>query len=276
MRWRLTISDNDPKKQPSSVIVAGKDWFTAFEAGLKRQPPGVGLVGGLECVLYPGNILKIIDNLSRRNYDLRPVDAAGFTRSQTESISTAGEIPGRAVLSPALGADTISAFERMQAVTAFESRHQVAEFGLSLAMQLIRCQTGLCMLQTSAKKELCVAAKQGQSADLFPAQPVDVDVGFVGFALRMGAVVTVSRSESDPLPAAEYHAPSTYAVADALCAPLQFEGRTSGAMFLLNRLKESGFSPSDSTTLSYLTGALAEYMEKKLPGRNAGLEENGG
>ena len=75
MRWRLTISDEGSKKPPVSVIVEGEDWFTAFETGLKKQPPGEGLVGGLECVLYPINTLKIMDNLRLKSYDLRPADA---------------------------------------------------------------------------------------------------------------------------------------------------------------------------------------------------------
>lgn len=280
MRWQLTISDKNPKKPPVSVTVEGDDWFTAFEAGLKKQPSGGGLVGSLRCALHPGKILKIIDILSQKSYDLRPVDRAGNPTAQNELTPAADRVPSPPIPPPpetlALGADTISAFERMQSVTALGDRRQVAEFGLSLTMELIPCQTGLCILQTSGKKELHWAAKKGQRADLFPAEPVDLDVGVVGFAMRMGAVVTVSRSGHELLPAAEYLTPPAYETTNTMCAPLQFEGRTAGAMLLLNSLKESGFSQSDTNTLSYLAGALAEYLEKSLPVPTAGSEGNVG
>ena len=280
MRWQLTISDKDPKKPPVSVTVEGNDWFTAFEAGLKKQPSSGGLVGSLRCALHPGKILKIIDVLSQQNYDLRPADPAGSAAPQIDLAPAADQAPRPPIPSPpetfALGADVISAFERMQAVTALGDRRQVAEFGLSLTMDLIPCQTGLCMLQTSKKKECYWAAKKAQSADLFPADPIDVDIGIVGFALRMGAVVTVSRLGNEPLSAAECHTPATYETANTMCAPLQFEGRTAGALLLLNSLKQSGFSQSDTNTLSYVAGALAEYLEKSLPVPVSGSKGNVG
>ena len=90
MRWRLTILDKGQNTPPASVIVEGNDWFAAFEAGLKKQPPGEGLVGNLGCVLHPGRILNIIDNLSLRSYDLRPVEVADSALPQSTSMMRAG------------------------------------------------------------------------------------------------------------------------------------------------------------------------------------------
>ncbi|MCP4199886.1 MAG: hypothetical protein GY762_22310, partial [Proteobacteria bacterium] len=45
------------------------------------------------------------------------------------------------------------------------------------------------------------------------------------------------------------------------------------AVLLTNSTHRAGFTQSDANTLSYISGALAEYIEKSLPSREADFAE---
>jgi hypothetical protein len=291
MYWQLNIPADTPETLSVSITVEADNWFTALKDGLNKHGLDGALVSSLSCSVQPDNSVKIKDFISNRTYVLKLVDSENGSKSlpimpqeafkRKNDIPKAPAAPGDRKLSSitpppdniSIDDKMIQAFERMQDIFDLRTHDQVADFGLSLAMDLIQSETGCCMLLTPGKYELYVAAAKGSKADSFSGHKIDINHGIVGFSTRMSAVVVVSEPENDPRFDKKYDAFAGYKTKNLLCAPVQFEGHTVGAILLLNSSNNAGFSQSDANTLSYLGGALAEYIEKSLPSREADFRE---
>jgi hypothetical protein len=292
MHWQLTIPFLDsPEKPAESVTIKADNWFTAFKEGLGKHGIDSALVSSLSCTVQADGSVKIKDFVSQHIYVLQPLDS---TEESDPLSATARDVGGGkndpGALAPprdekksssitplpdniAIDNKMIRAFERMQAIFDLNTHDQVADFGLSLAMDLIPCETGSCMLITPGKYQLYMAATKGTAATSLLAQKIDINHGVVGFATRMSAVVMVSEPENDPRFDREYDQHPGYKTKNLLCAPIQYEGHTTGAVLLINSSDNKGFTQSDANTLSYVAGALAEYIEKSLPNREADFGE---
>jgi hypothetical protein len=161
------------------------------------------------------------------------------------------------------------AFERMHEIYSHRDHDKVAEFALGVAREFIKCEAGSTMLITPGKYELYVAAAQGPVAKSLYGKRMSLTKGIVGFATRAGAVVTVSDPENDPRFHDEFDKLTSYRTRNVLCAPIQFEGKTIGAIELLNSPREAGFLQSEANVLSYVAGAVGEYIDTSLPSREA-------
>jgi putative methionine-R-sulfoxide reductase with GAF domain len=161
------------------------------------------------------------------------------------------------------------AFERMHEIYSYRDHDKVAEFALKLAQEFIKSEAGSTMLITPGKYELYVAAAQGSVAQSLFGKRMSLTKGIVGFATRAGAVVTVSDPENDPRFHDEFDKLTSFKTRNVVCAPIQFEGKTIGAIELLNSPRESGFLQTEANVLSYIAGAVGEYIDTSLPSREA-------
>ena len=161
------------------------------------------------------------------------------------------------------------AFERMHEIYSYRDHDKVAEFALKLAQEFIKSEAGSTMLITPGKYELYVAAAQGSVARSLQGKRMSLTKGIVGFATRAGAVVTVSDPENDPRFHDEFDKLTNFKTRNVVCAPIQFEGKTIGAIELLNSPRETGFLQTEANVLSYIAGAVGEYIDTSLPSREA-------
>jgi hypothetical protein len=165
-------------------------------------------------------------------------------------------------------------FERMHEIYSRRDHDEVAGFALDVAREFIKCEAGSSMLITPGKYELYVAAAQGEVAGTLRGKRMSLTAGIVGFATRAGAVVTVSDPEHDPRFHNEFDKLTNFKTRNVLCAPLQFEGKTIGAIELLNTPRPTGFLQSEANVLSYIAGAVAEYIDTSLPSREAEFSDH--
>ncbi|MFO8071063.1 MAG: GAF domain-containing protein [Polyangia bacterium] len=165
------------------------------------------------------------------------------------------------------------AFERMQEIYSIRDHDEVAKFALRLGREFIDCEAGSSMLITPGKYELYVAAAEGEVADQLRGQKLSLTSGIVGFATRAGAVLTVSDPASDPRFHENFDQMSGFHTRNVVCAPIQHEGRTLGAIELVNSPREDGFLQSEANVLSYIAGAVGEYVEISLPSREADFSD---
>ncbi len=167
----------------------------------------------------------------------------------------------------------VRAFERMQDIYAVTQHDDAALFALNLAREFIDCEAASAMLITPGKYELYVAAAQGDASSKLMGKKLSLTKGIVGFATRAGAVITVSDPKNDPRFHAEFDQLSGFVTRSIVCAPVQYEGKTIGAVELINSPRESGFLQSEANVLSYIAGAVGEYIDTSLPSREADFSD---
>jgi hypothetical protein len=167
----------------------------------------------------------------------------------------------------------IVAFERMQHIYGVESHDEAADFGLSLSMRLVDCEAGSIMLFTPGKYELYVAAAEGPKSKQLKNRKISLKRGIIGFATRNSAVINVSEPHNDERFDSDIDTQTGFETRNVLCAPIQYEGRTLGAIELLNSPHEAGFEQDEVNILAYIGSTLAEYIEKSLPSREADFQD---
>ncbi len=167
----------------------------------------------------------------------------------------------------------VRAFERMQDIYSVTKHDDAALFALNLAKEFIDCEAASAMLITPGKYELYVAAAQGDASSQLMGKKLSLTMGIVGFATRAGAVITVSDPKNDPRFHAEFDQLSGFVTRSIVCAPIQYEGKTIGAVELINSPRESGFLQSEANVLSYIAGAVGEYIDTSLPSREADFSD---
>ncbi len=167
----------------------------------------------------------------------------------------------------------VEAFERMQDIYDVRTHDGAAAFALSLARDLIKCEAGSSMLITPGKYELYVSAAEGPVADSLKGKKMSFRKGIVGFATRSSVVVNVKDPANDSRFDSKIDEMNEFETKSVLCAPIQFEGRTRGAIELINSARKEGFAQADANILSYLGSALAEYITTSLPSRQADFSD---
>ncbi|MCP4677756.1 MAG: GAF domain-containing protein [Deltaproteobacteria bacterium] len=200
----------------------------------------------------------------------RPSSPPGGKKKRTSRRTPALTPPPR---SSTIDDKMVEAFERMQDIYDVRDHDKSAAFVLSLARELVECEAGSAMLITPGKFELYVSAAEGPAADTLKGKKYSFRKGIVGFATRSSIVVNVSDPENDSRFNSEVDEMSGFKTKSVLCAPIQFEGRTVGAIELINSPRKDGFIQNEANILSYLGSALAEYMTTSLPSREADFSD---
>jgi hypothetical protein len=208
----------------------------------------------------------------------RPVDLVPRPATPpVEKKPRARHTPGP--MSPIPASDTgiedkvVHAFERMHDLYSIREHDAAASFALDLGREFVDCEAGSAMLITPGKYELYIAAAAGPVADRLLGRKMSLTKGIIGFATRAGAVVTVSDPASDPRFHEEFDAQSGFVTRNVACAPIQHEGRTIGAIELINSPRPTGFLQTEANVLSYIAGALGEYIDTSLPSREADFSD---
>jgi hypothetical protein len=202
--------------------------------------------------------------------DLIPLPAASPPVTRPRARSTPAPMPAA---DAGIEDKVVHAFERMHDLFSIRDHDAAARFALDLGREFVECEAGSAMLITPGKYELYIAAAAGPVADKLLGRKMSLTKGIIGFATRAGAVVTISDPASDPRFHEEFDTESGFVTRNVACAPIQHEGRTIGAIELINSLRPSGFLQSEANVLSYIAGSLGEYIDTSLPSREADFSD---
>jgi signal transduction protein with GAF and PtsI domain len=166
-------------------------------------------------------------------------------------------------------------FEEMQDLYMTQDQEEAAEFALNLAMTKIPAEAGSVFLADINTRELYFAAVHGPTADKLKGQRLHMTKGIVGFAARRGAAIAISDVRKDPRFCAEFDSNSGFITKSVVCAPVQYEGRSFGAIEILNRKGGDSFSQGEVNIISYIATQLAEYIATSLPTAEPEFDEGG-
>ena len=156
-------------------------------------------------------------------------------------------------------------FEELQDMFLMQTQDDCAEFVMDLAMKKIPVEGGTIFLADINTRDMLFAAVRGPSAANLKGRVLDMRKGIVGFTAREGAAIAISDVSKDPRFCSDFDQTGDFKTKSVLCAPIQYEGRTFGAIELLNKIGNDMFSQGEINVITYLASQLAEFIATSLP-----------
>lgn len=164
-------------------------------------------------------------------------------------------------------------FEEMQDLYFTQEQDEAAEFVLNLAMKKIPAEAGSVFLADINTRELYFAAVRGPTSEKLKGQRLMITRGIVGFAARRGAAIAISDVRKDPRFCNEFDSDSGFVTKSVMCAPVQYEGRSFGAIEILNRKGGDSFTQGEVNVITYIATQLAEFIATSLPTAEPDFDE---
>jgi putative methionine-R-sulfoxide reductase with GAF domain len=156
-------------------------------------------------------------------------------------------------------------FEELQDMFLTQTQDEAADFVLNLAMKKIAVEGGTIFLADINTRDLMFAAVKGPNSEKLRGQKLKMTKGIVGFAAREGAAIAIADVRKDPRFCSDFDQEGGFITKSVLCSPIQYEGRTFGAIELVNKKKGDMFSQPEINVISYLASQLAEFIATSLP-----------
>lgn len=156
-------------------------------------------------------------------------------------------------------------FEELQDLFLTRTQDEAAEFVLAVATKKIPSEAGTVFLADINSRDLTFAAVKGPTAEKLKGRRLHMQKGIVGFAAREGAAIAIADVAKDPRFCNDFDQSGGFITKSVLCAPVQYEGRTFGAVELLNRAGGGTFNRTEMNIITYLASQLAEYIATSLP-----------
>lgn len=138
------------------------------------------------------------------------------------------------------------------------SREDVANFMLDLAMKKIGVEAGSVLYADLSETELSFIAVRGPRSEELKKFKVPIGKGIVGFCVDLGVSLAISDVSKDKRWFDKISKSIGFPTKSILCAPIQYEGQTIGAIELINKKGESSFSVDDLNILNYIAHETAE------------------
>jgi len=163
-------------------------------------------------------------------------------------------------------------FEEMQDLFLTQNQDQSAAFVLEIARKKIPAEAGSVFLADINTRELYFAAVYGPTAEKLRGQRLHMTKGLVGFAARQGATIAIPDVRQDTRFCDEFDQSTSFITRSVMCSPIQYEGRTYGAIEILNRRGGEPFNESEVSVVSYMARQLAEFIATGLPSVDTDLD----
>jgi hypothetical protein len=258
----LGVSPHPKSDEPiDSEIVAAATEPTSVEDKLLRSAP----------LLKAGSPLGIIDGTGLfRTIGQREIKAAAGddgARILQETVNPTSH--GQQAIEYAstdYGRVTDAAIEDvfLEINELFEAKtlEEAVTFSLDLAMRHVDAESGAVAFADERGIGLYFAAARGPKADELLASnfEIPIDKGIVGFVTREGISLTVSDVSRDPRFYKDISAQLKYPVESIVCSPLQCEGRSWGAIELMNHQKRPAFSGAEMNVLTYIGHQTGRFI----------------
>jgi GAF domain-containing protein len=161
----------------------------------------------------------------------------------------------------------VDLFERVPQVFGKVQRDGLY-FLLDLALEKIPSDAGSVWLADLSRRDLRFAAARGPKAsELLSAEvAVPMGKGLVGYCAQEGVGLAVGDTSRDPRHLREVGQRVGYEARSVLTTPILLNGRTLGAIQLVNRKGATGYSQAELAMLHYVAHQAAVYLEGQEAG----------
>lgn len=158
-------------------------------------------------------------------------------------------------------------FESMQTLYGLESLDKCIAFAVDLAMRTISCEcaVGFQSYDNEYPRGALVSVTRGPRLSRIKSRRFSIKGSLLEVALREGSPVASSEVDRERQLDADVDCLLGADTRSYLCAPFAYEGRTYGALVLLNRRAKGHWSQGEISIVSYIAGCLGEHIAESLP-----------
>ena len=156
-------------------------------------------------------------------------------------------------------------FEESANIYGFgEDVQGAVEFVMDLVMAKVDCEAGSILFANINEHELYFASARGPKADDVMGYRVPMGKGIVGFCAKEGQALALSNAARSPLFFKQIAESVGYPARSIACAPIEHEGRSYGAIEILNKSANDQFTAGELEVIKYLGGRLADHVHQVI------------
>ncbi|MCX7944483.1 MAG: GAF domain-containing protein [Deltaproteobacteria bacterium] len=138
------------------------------------------------------------------------------------------------------------------------SREEAANYMLDLAMKKIGVEAGSVLYADLSETELSFIAVRGPKSEEIKKYKIPIGKGIVGFCVDRGVSLAISDVSKDKRWFDKISKSIGFPTKSILCAPIQYEGQTIGAIELINKKGDGAFTVDDLSILNYIAHETGE------------------
>lgn len=138
------------------------------------------------------------------------------------------------------------------------------EFVMDLVMAKVDCEAGSVLFANINEHELYFASARGPKAGEVMGYRVPMGKGIVGFCAKEGQALALSNAARSPLFFKQIAESIGYPARSIACAPVEHEGRSYGAIEVLNKTASDEFTAGELEVIKYLGGRLAAHVNQVI------------
>jgi len=152
----------------------------------------------------------------------------------------------------------------------FEAAAQIYDFGadiqgavefvMDVVMEKVDVEAGSILFANINENDLYFASARGPKADDVMGFRVPMGKGIVGFCAREGQALALSNASRSPLFFKQIAESIGYPARSIACAPIEHDGRSYGAVEVLNKRRNDAFTAGELEVIKYLGARLAEHV----------------
>lgn len=163
-------------------------------------------------------------------------------------------------------------FFMMDELSAYESRDAAIAFAVNKAAEVLRGETAAGFyLPPGSMTATCVAAV-GKDADDFGFLTLPVAGSVLGLAKSHGVTIAISDMSGETRLTSAFGPEAEFVTRSVLCAPVEHDGCTRGAIAVINRSAHGSWSAGEVEILTYIAKALARYLAETEAGVESSFE----
>ena len=156
-------------------------------------------------------------------------------------------------------------FEESAGIAEFGADVQGAvEFVMNLVRSKVDCEAGSILFANINGHELYFASARGPKADDVMGYRVPMGKGIVGLCAKEGQAISLSNAARSPLFFKKIAESIGYPARSIACAPVDFEGRSSAAIEVLNKTASAELPAGELEVIRDLGGKLAEHVSRVI------------
>jgi GAF domain-containing protein len=187
-------------------------------------------------------------------------------RSSVMDLKVAGredELSGPGRDSGEAGVEDVLAevFEEMQELFFLTDLQTAVDFVMDLALRKVPAEAGAILFADASARDLYFMTARGAKANEVLPFRVPMGQGIVGFACVEGMALAVSDVKRDKRFFREIAEKVRFDTRSILCAPIAIDGRSGGAIELINKTGTDHFTPGDVNVVSYMADQLGRWLK---------------